>query len=377
MKPLTVVFVAWAPFFSGAERALLITATGLAEAGHNVSVVVGTNGELREQLHARGIRTTHIPLPYVSAARVGACLSSALKLASWLRRERADILHSNDVPSFQLAGYVARMLGVPAVTHVRFPDSSHGFSWFLKPGFRRALFVSDYLRRDAEAAAPTVFAGRSEVVYDGVELPEIPGADERARLRQDLGIPTDRPAVLFAGQVVEIKGIFDFIEAVAYLAAEGVGATFVVMGDDLKGQGAGRREAEARVQARGLAPYVKFLGYRADAPALISLFDIVAVPSHVEPLGNATLEAMAAARPVVGSRVGGIPEMVVDELTGLLVPAHSPRQLADGLARLIADPDESARFGRAGRDRAVDVFGVRAHAARVEDVYRNVIGRQF
>jgi glycosyltransferase involved in cell wall biosynthesis len=368
-----IAFVSWAPFFSGAERALLITATALTDAGHRVSVVVGTDGELKAHLEARGIPVTFIPLPYVELTTLLRVVPSAMALARWFRREGAQVVHSNDAPSFQLAGYVARFLRVPSVCHLRFVDTREGFSWFLKSGFTRALFVSDYLRRDAEAAAPEHFIGRSDVVYDGVELPSVSSEDERACVRQSLGIPNDRPTVLFAGQVVEIKGIFDYIDAIALLVSRGVRAAFVVMGDDLKGQGAGRREAEARARIHGIADHVHFLGYQRNAPDLVGAFDVVAVPSHIEPLGNATLEAMAAARPVVGSRVGGIPEMIVDGVTGLMVPAHTPEALADALGRLIGDPTRARMLGQAGRDRAASVFSVQAHAARLGEIYRAVV----
>ena len=102
---------------------------------------------------------------------------------------------------------------------------------------------------------------------------------------------------------------------------------------------------------------------------MIELFDIVTVPSHIEPLGNATLEAMAAGRPVVGSNVGGIPEMVLDGETGLLVPPKCPPQLAAALARLITDLPRAAAMGAAGRARADRVFGLAAHARRLTEIY--------
>src|SRR5204862_7525546 len=97
------------------------------------------------------------------------------------RKERAAILHANDLPSFSPAGYAARILGLPAICHVRFPDSRAGFEWFLKPGFSRAFFISESLKAEALAEAPGLFKHKSEVVYDGVVIP--PLVDERTRQR--------------------------------------------------------------------------------------------------------------------------------------------------------------------------------------------------
>ena len=368
--PIRVLFLASADFFSGAERALLLTAKSLVDAGHEPFVVVGRDPELLRQLQQQSIPAARVPLYTTGADTLHKWSLSMARLVSIGFRHRAVIVHANEIASAQMAGYAARVLRIPAVTHVRFPEEAGGFAWYLKSGFRRALFVSDALRRDAEAVAPALFANRSEVVYDGVSIPPIPDATERVLRRSQLKIPSDRPAVLLAGQVIAIKGIWDYIEAAKLLVERGARATFAVLGDDLKGHGATRRDAEGRVKALGLEEHVRFLGFRPDAPVLIPLFDITAVPSHIEPLGNATLEAMAAGRPVVGSRVGGIPEMVVDGETGLLVPPQAPTELASALGRLIADPQLAAQLGSAGRRRAEQVFSLSAHAEHLNRIYR-------
>jgi glycosyltransferase involved in cell wall biosynthesis len=370
-----VLYAAWAPFFSGAERALVILVENLDPARYRPVVALGTRGELERELQARGIATAIVPVVYTGLKTMPALAVSVAKLVGIARRERAVIVHSNDVPSFQPIGYAARLLRLPAVTHVRFPDSASGFGWFLKPGFARALFVSGALRSDAIAAAPGLFDDTSEVVHDGVRLPTLPGDDERRAIRRELGLPVDGTIVAFTGQISEIKGIWEFIDAAAQLVGRRAPATFAVLGDDLKNNGALRRQAEAVVAEKGLGAHVRFLGFKPDAPRLIPAFDLIAVPSHVEPLGNATLEAMAAARPVVGARVGGIPEMIVDGETGALVPTRDATRLADAIETLVRDPERVGALGRAGRERARTAFSVEAHAERVQAVYDRLLAR--
>jgi glycosyltransferase involved in cell wall biosynthesis len=371
-RPVRVFFVAGAQFYSGAERALLLTARSLADAGHQPFVAVGTDGEMLKQLREHGIPSAHVPVLMTGLPTIHRWATSVARLVSLARRHRADVVHANEAPSFQIAGYAAKVLGLPAVTHVRFPEGQAGYAWYLKPGFRKALFVSHALQRDVQAAAPRIFDGRSVVLHDGVVPIRIPDEAERAAGRAALQLPDDRPAIVLAGQVVEIKGIWDYIEAARQLVEGGARATFVVLGDDLKEQGRTRREAEARVASLNLTPHFRFLGFRPDAPALIPLFDVVAVPSHVEPLGNATLEAMAAGRPVVGSRVGGIPEMIVEGETGLLVAPKAPAELAAALRRLIDDRTLREQYGAAGADRARHTFSLRAHVERLEAIYSDL-----
>ena len=368
-----VLFLSWAPFYSGAERALLLTVSHLDPALYEPYVVIGTDGELATQLRTRGIPCEMQPLRHLDRRHPIAWLRSVAGVLGAARRVGAAVIHSNDVPSFQPGGYAARWLRLPAVTHVRFPDEDSGFRWFLRPGFSRALFVSEALRQDATKRAPGLFDSRSDVLYDGVLIPPPAAEGARERLKKSLGLPLDRPTIGLTGQISEIKGIWEFVEAARILAGHRVACAFAVLGDDLKGGGALRVAMEQRVAALGLNDDVHFLGFRSNAPELLPAFDVIAVPSHVEPLGNATLEAMAAGIPVVGSQVGGIPEMIVDGETGLLVRPRDPEALAAGLGRLVAAPAERRAMGCAALARARSHFSLTAHAARLHAIYDRVL----
>jgi glycosyltransferase involved in cell wall biosynthesis len=372
-EPRRVLFLAWAPFFSGAERALLMTLQSLDQQRYVPHVIAGNDGEFVTQVRALGIpcSVAHLhPLerrrPFAMARAFAAVLAAAGRL-------RPAVIHSNEIASFHAAGYVAGVLRIPAITHVRFPDTNAGYSWFLGSRFSRALFVSHDLRAAALQEAPGVFAGRSDVLHDGVELQPEWSGEERARVRRELGLETDATLVAMAGQVAEVKGIWHFVDAARLLASAGANAHFVVLGDDLKSGGRARRAMQEKVAALGLDKQFTFLGFRKDAPRLVQAFDIIAVPSLVEPLGNATLEAMAAGRPVVGSRVGGIPEMVVENETGQLVPPADARALADSIGRLVSDPECRARLSTAARARARDTFGIPAHGQRLQAHYDGLL----
>jgi glycosyltransferase involved in cell wall biosynthesis len=371
--PRRILFLAWAPFFSGAERALLLTVTHLDPARYVPHVVVGTDGETLAALRAAGVSCDLLPLAHLDRRHPIRWARSVLGLLAIAGRVRPHVIHANDVPSFQPGGYVARLRAVPALTHVRFPDTDAGFAWFLRSGLTHALFVSEYLRADAIAASPALFEKRSDVLYDGVILPKPIDEDARLALRRSLDLPDSTPVVALTGQVSEVKGIWDFVEAARILVGSGVAATFAVLGDDLKGEGALRRAMEERVAALGLTSHFRFLGFRNDAPRLIPAFDIVAVPSHIEPLGNATLEALAAGVPVVGSRVGGIPEMVVDRETGVLTPPRDPAALAQALHGVIADTNLRRRYGAAARSRAESAFNLALHASRLQALYDGLL----
>jgi glycosyltransferase involved in cell wall biosynthesis len=175
------------------------------------------------------------------------------------------------------------------------------------------------------------------------------------------------------GQVAEVKGIWDFVAATEILATRAREPFFVVLGDDLKNGGVTRRAMEARVASLGLSERFRFLGFRKDAPRLVQAFDVIAVPSLIEPLGNATLEAMAAGCPVIGTRVGGIPEMIVAGETGALVEPSDPRGLADAIAQVVQDTSLRACMSQAARRRAREAFGIDVHGRRLQDCYDRLL----
>ena len=370
-----VLYLAWAPFFSGAERALLMTLRSLDTRLYEPYVLVGTHGEFASQVRALGIKCDIMPITPLDRARPFSSSLSIARVAAAALRFRPSIIHANDMPSYQPGGYAARVLGVPVVTHLRFPDGPEGYRWFFRPPFSMAIFISEAFKADALQQAPDVFSpDRATVVYDAVELPKLWTDGERTAQREQLGLPADRPVVAITGQVAEVKGVWDFVDAANQLRT--TNATFAVLGDDLKTQGAVRREMEAKVAALGLGDRFVFLGFRRDAPAIVQAFDVVAVPSRVEPFGLASLEAMAAGRPVVANRVGGIPEVVRHEQEGILVPARDTQALASGIARLLANPSDGAALGARGRERADKVFGMNVHGQALHALYERVASRK-
>jgi glycosyltransferase involved in cell wall biosynthesis len=376
---LKIALTSWAPFYAGAEVAALRLAVGLAEAGHEVACAVGTDGELLCKLREAGIPAEFIPTRFTDKWGWWSYRTSRHQMVQWLGRVAPDVVHSNDLPTHQMTSDAARAWQLPRVCHHRWIFERGAIDWFNKFGAERHLFVSRALMGDLCGASPRLAASPCEVVYDGLPLPKCPTEADRPAAKQALGLAADRSLVLFAGQIIERKGVADTLHAWAELSSSWAGlaphgggrANLVIVGDDLEGKGAYRAKMESL--ATELGSSARFVGFQKNVPTWLAAADIVLVPSHAEPLGNATLEAMAHARPVIGGDVGGIPEMVVDGETGLLVPPKSPRDLAAAIDRLLADPALANRLGAAARERCERLFSLEAHVAAVVRQYETVL----
>jgi len=187
---------------------------------------------------------------------------------------------------------------------------------------------------------------------------------ERERMLYDLGVP---PGSLVVGIVARLRPIKDhesLFRATAALRVRWPTLRVVLVGD-----GGSQGDLEARARALGIGDVVHFAGHRSQEPNPHRLFDISVLCSLSEGFPNSVVEAMAAARPVVASDVGGIPDAVVDGETGLLVPPQSPARLADAIDALLRDPARRAAMGAGGQRRAKARFHAASVVPKLEQLY--------
>ena len=170
------------------------------------------------------------------------------------------------------------------------------------------------------------------------------------------------------GRLHPQKGFSDLLTAFAQVRQRIPSVRLFVAGD-----GELRDDLEAQARSLGMAAVVTFAGVRADVSEVLAALDVFVLPSLWEGMPNAVLEAMASGLPVVATAVGGTPEVVVDGVTGLLVPPQDPGALAQAIGHLLRDPDLRRRMGRAGRRRVEEHFDVRETVRQVESLYETLL----
>jgi len=228
--------------------------------------------------------------------------------------------------------------------------------------------VSDGMRADIMAAYPEIRPERIRVIRNGIDTSEY-RPDPNTDVLDHYGIDQSRPYVIFVGRITRQKGVPVLLRAASGLIPE---AQLVLLAGaaDTPEQLAEVTELVDGLRAtRSGVFWIPEMLPKHDVIQLLTHATVFAIPSIYEPLGIVNLEAMACGTAVVGSRTGGIPEVVADGETGLLVPAGEPEPLAAALNTLLSDPDRAAAMGQAGRKRAVAEFGWPAIAAQTAALY--------
>jgi glycosyltransferase involved in cell wall biosynthesis len=360
---------------------------GLAERGYETTLVAGSLARGEDSMafvaDELGVEVTRLDELHREISPVRDAIA-VVKLARLIRRLRPDILHTHTAK----AGAVGRMAALlaggarpPIVVHTFHGHVLHGyFDPVRTAGFRAlerwlarsstALVAVSPQVRDDLVALGVAPAGKFAVVRLGIELEGRVAAerDGRGETRRIMGIAPERFAVGWIGRMTGVKRTDDVLLAVLRLREQGVDACLCLVGD-----GPDRDHVERRAHDLGLMRHTYFLGYQQDVGPYYAAFDAMILPSVNEGTPVSAIEALAAGRPVVATRVGGVPDVVRDGEDGFLVEPGAVDELAARLALLAADPELRARMGAAGRERVLARYSVARLVDDVDRLYRSLI----
>ena len=306
----------------------------------------------------------------------------------------AQLVHSHTWYA-NLAGHLAAMLyDIPHVMTMhslevlrpwkaeQLGGGYHLSSWCERDSATAAaavIAVSDGMRADIMTAYPDIPAERIHVIRNGIDTTEY-APDPGTEVLERFGVDLARPYVIFVGRITRQKGVPVLLRAASGLVPEaqlvlcaGAADTPELLAEVTELVDGLRTGRNGR--ARSGILWIPEMLPRPELVQLLTHATVFACPSLYEPLGIVNLEAMACATAVVASRTGGIPEVVADGETGLLVPPGDPGQLAEALNALLRDPDRAQAMGQAGRKRAVAEFGWQAIAAQTAALYAKLVNR--
>lgn len=361
--PLSVLQVATGfPSWGGTELHILNLSEQLQRRGHDVTIACRPGRWVEERATVMGLPTVPIRV-----MRQGDWQDYG-RLRTFLREKKPDVVHIHWSLDMVVPGFAAKFAGVPVrilSRHMPYPFKNRiGTALYSRVLFTRIVTVSDSVRQTLLRCG--VADSKIEVIHHGTDVGAFARTTEdRRTLRAALGIPEDSVAVGIIGRIAPEKG-----HAVLLAALEKVHARYplhlVIVGN-----GPDEALIRSRAAQMGLADKVLFTGFRDDVNNVINALDVVTVPSTWnEPCSAVVQQGMALSKPVIGTRAGGTPEMVLDDETGFLVPPSDPDALADALARLAGDAFLRKRLGAAGRERVEQLFSLRVMTDKIEALYQ-------
>ncbi len=306
-----------------------------------------------------------------------------LMVARFARRERVDVIHTNSLKADLIGGLAGRIAGVRVVWHVRDRIEPDYLPEPVVKAFRfLCRVVPDYViansrgtlatlrlmgKRDGCAIASGVdLAPFTDVVHDGCEVRPTDLQQNRRNGEILIGL---------IGRISPWKGQHIFIEAAALLRDRGRRAKFQIIGAPLFSEREYEAELHALCDRLGVTEMVEFTGFVENVSERITKLDIVVHASTTgEPFGQVIIEGMAGTKPVIATNGGGVPEIVEDGVTGLLIPMGDPVAMADAIEFLLQNPEAAQQMGLRGRERALAQFTIQMTTRKVEAVYDQVLG---
>ena len=365
--PPTVFLMANEFAAGGTEKQFILLAQALPKEKYHLRLgCVRRRGPLRDALGAEPIAEFPLDGGFATAT----ALRSAHRLARYLRANKVDVAHSFSFYSNLLMIPIARFAGVPVVI-----GSQRQLGDLLTPRQRyvqQACFrLCDRVVCNSRAAAERLFGPRLTdekvaIIHNAVSPESFRSGDVRHSSKATTGT-----VGLIGRMNTKAKNHELFLRAAAHLSAQGLPVQFLLVGD-----GPLRKEFEQLAQNLGIAGRVTFLGERTDVSDILTRLDILALTSSSESSPNVIGEAMAAGVPVVTTRVGGVPELIEHDQTGMLVPSGDELALAGSLEQCLRHPELRERLARNARAFAAEHFTLSAVRDRYQNLYNECLERK-
>ena len=349
-------------------------ATGLSQAPEDDMIPFAKDTGFRVVVIPSLIRDIH---PFLD-------IYALLKLYFLIRKGRYDIVHCHTSKGGFIGRLAARLAKVRVIIYSPHGDIFEGYFGKIKTRFFiwlerfSARFTDKIITLTKSGIEPYIKAGigqksQFDYIYNGVDVERLRKRKvDRIQKRQEIGVENDCFLVVTAGRLVPVKGHTYLITALAQVITAIPNIRLVFLGD-----GELRGELLGQVKTLGLEKQVLFPGMRSDVPEIISCSDLFVLPSVNEGFGVVLLEAMAMRCPIVATNVGGVPEVVLDGETGILVPPGDPVPLARGIIQLLKDPSIALKMAECGYQRLKACFDIRETVSKTEHLYKELLERKL
>jgi glycosyltransferase involved in cell wall biosynthesis len=368
------------PVISGSGINTFLTMRGMKGNRYEPVLACAPGGALIDLVQSHGMEVKIFP-SLVQPLRPLKDLKAILDLTGHLRTNPYQVVHTHNSKAGFVGRLSAKLARVPVIVH-----TVHGFAFHQQePPWRRFLFrnlerlASHWCDRMIFISQPLVdWASKEKIgcmrktarIYSGIEMDRFHPVSEaeKRRLRAKWGIGEQDGVIGIVSKLWAGKGHDLLIRAFKEIRKEMPQARLVIVGE-----GYLMDSLQTLASQLQLSDAVIFTGFLEEIPQIIATFDVAVLPSYFEGMGRVLLEAMAMEKPVVGTRVGGIPDLIEDDLNGFLVSPGSKKELASAVLKILSDKALAARMGQEGRKKMTGRFSAESMVRSIEEVYRDLL----
>jgi len=358
----------------GAERVIADISLGINKSRYDVSIwCISKGGAIAEELQEMGASLRILGISsYFNPFNI-------LRLGRLLRKEKPDIIHTHGYFASVIGRTAAKLININRTilinhVHSTYWDYKKRNLWiekFLSKSTHKIICCSNAVRRfviDHEHIDPSL----SVVIYNGVDIDKFSCTEDTILKETTLGFNPAKQVIGTVSSLTAHKGHIYLLKAASKVLEVFPSTQFIFVGDGRK-----REELEKKAKELNVFSSITFLGTRKDIPNILAAIDIFVLPSSSrEGLGISLLEAMAAEKPVVATSIGGIPEVVIDEETGILVPPKKANDIADAIIELLKSPIKAKTMGQKGALRAKEKFTTQHMLVEIEKLYEVFIQKK-
>jgi glycosyltransferase involved in cell wall biosynthesis len=364
------------PTVGGVEVATLRIAKSLDPAlFQNIAFCIDGPTQVRDYFAESGFETGSYSPADFSVRQSRSFLQSSVQLAAELRRKKIDIVHCADLRAAFFAGVAGRLARCRVACHIRARFDVSGREALLLRAVDKFLFVSQDTWQQFGFQVPN---HRGAVLYDGFDVVRTVDARAAHSVRTEFRIAPDATIVGMVARVAAQKDYQTLARAAKRVVAVNPNVVFLIVGDH-SGTEAYRdhyHKVRQILEDLEMTSYFVFTDFRTDVARLISAMDIFVLSTHMEGLPLAIIEAMAHGKPVVATAVDGIPEIILDQKTGLLFPHEDDQRLADHVLALVRDPSMRMSIGKMGEDYVQANFSQAGFAERMTRAYYDILANR-
>jgi len=324
-------------------------------------------GPYEDKLRRIGVKVKNFDLKTLVDIRI------ILRLVRYIKQNNIDIVETAVFPADVYGRISAKLANVPIIisTMHRVEDHKQEAIYRFLPFVDTVTMalttkiiavsgaVKNYLIRRHKIRPEKI-----SVIYNGIDVNKYKSHTNITEFKKQFNLEPSIPIVAFIGRLVKVKAASYFLEAAASVLTSGKKAQFLVVGD-----GPLKQSLVKQTQKLGIDQHVFFIGFRKDIPKILSLIDILVVPSLWEGLPLTILETMSAGKPIIAARVGGIPEAIKNGGTGILVPPKNSEALTGAINDLLAAPKKRKEMGEKAKQRALQLFDVERMVKEYENLY--------